>query len=194
MAHDQLIRQHDLAKLAPEIRAILTVLRRCTRFFGQGEDQPIDLAYTDLREAALWCTHLEQANLRAAHLEGAYLSGTHLEQADLQETHLEGADLGDTYLRAANLKGAHLQAAHLWNADLKGADLGNADLGAADFMRADLEGVRSLTVEQLCTVRTVYQTQLDPPLLAQIRQQCPELLETPSYNRPDPESSASRCN
>jgi hypothetical protein len=62
---------------------------------------------------------------------------------------------------------------------LERAILWGAHLEKADLRGAHLEGVDLLTVEQLCTVRTLYQAQLKPPITEQIRQQCPKLLEKP---------------
>jgi uncharacterized protein YjbI with pentapeptide repeats len=73
----------------------------------------------------------------------------HLEEADLLRAHLEGADLVEAHLKGAHLKGAHL------------------------------EGARGLTVEQLATVQTLYQAELDLPIFAQIQQRYPHLLEEP---------------
>jgi hypothetical protein len=44
---------------------------------------------------------------------------------------------------------------------------------------ANLEGAKNLTVEQLSTVKTLYDAHLDPPLLEQIRRRYPHLLEKP---------------
>ena len=75
----------------PDIQAILTVLRRRTRYFGNGEVENLDLHATNLRRGNLRAAHLEGANLVEAHLEEAYLGEAHLEGADLRGAHLEGA-------------------------------------------------------------------------------------------------------
>jgi hypothetical protein len=72
----------------PDIQAILTVVGRRTRTYGQGEDHPLYLMDTDLRNVLLL----------GAHLEGAYLIRTHLEGAILERAHLEGAYLGEAHL------------------------------------------------------------------------------------------------
>jgi hypothetical protein len=41
-------------KLAPDIQAILTVIGRRTRTYEKGEDQPLNLTYTDLRGHIFW--------------------------------------------------------------------------------------------------------------------------------------------
>jgi hypothetical protein len=133
----------------PDIQAIMTVLGRRTRTYQQGEDHSLELMLTNLRNAKLINAHLEGAILAWAHLEGANLLGAHL--------------------NGANLLGAHLERAYFEGTDLKGASLKDAYL----------EGARELTVEQLSTVYTLYGAHLDPPLLAQIQQQYPHLLEKP---------------
>jgi uncharacterized protein YjbI with pentapeptide repeats len=126
-----------------------------------------DLRGAHLEMAILWGAHLEIADLRDAHLEKAILWDAHLEKATLWGAHLEEADLWDAHLKEATLRGAHLE-----EAQLRGAHLEMADLRGAHLEEADLRGAH-LTVEQLCSVRTLYQAQLDPPLTEQIRQQCP---------------------
>ena len=105
--------------------------------------------------------------------------GAHLEGAILWRAHLEGADIERAHLEGAILRRAHLDGARLATACLDGANLGGAELKGADLTRADLEGVINLTVEQLATVKTLYPGYLDPPLLEQIQQQYPHLLEKP---------------
>jgi hypothetical protein len=174
---------------ATDIQAILTVLGRCVRTYGKGEDQRLDLKRTALRGANLQGAHLEMADLdeahleaadlREAHLEGAFLWGAHLEGAVLPGAHLERAVLGGSCLMieafgAARLEGANLQGAHLERAVLNGARLEGANLQGAH-----LEGAESLMVEQLATVKTLYAAHLDPPLFEQIQRLYPQLLERP---------------
>ena len=96
----------------PDIQAILTVLRRRTRHFGNGEVERLDLHQKDLRKGDLHGAHLEGASLREAHLEGAYLQGAHLEGAYLQGAHLEGAHLHGAHLEGAEL----LTKEQIWRA------------------------------------------------------------------------------
>jgi len=110
-------------------------------------------------QAYLWVTHLEGADLNNAHMEGAHLFRAHLEGADLRGAHLEGACF----------RAIHLEDADCWATYLEGADLRGAHL----------ERAIALTVEQLSTVKTLYDAHLDPPLLEQIQQQSPHLLEKP---------------
>jgi uncharacterized protein YjbI with pentapeptide repeats len=126
-----------------------------------------DLAGAELKRAILYETHLEGAILWQARLEGANLSRAYLEGADLSGAHLEGADLSGAHLEGANLTGAHLE----------GADLSEAHLEGAILWQARLRGAKSLTVEQLSTVKTLSNAHLDPPFQEQIQQQYPHLLE-----------------
>jgi hypothetical protein len=72
------------ARMLPsDIQAILTVIGRRTRTFGNGEAQSLDLSDTSLLGA-----NLERAQLQGAYLERAQLQGAYLERAQLQ-----GADL-----------------------------------------------------------------------------------------------------
>jgi hypothetical protein len=84
---------------APDIQAIMTVLRRRTRYYGHGEPE-----YLDLKE-----TNLSRVNLTGANLTGAVFWSANL--------------------RRANLTGANLRRASFWlGADLRGAILSQAEL------------------------------------------------------------------
>ena len=72
---------------APDIQAIMTVLRRRTRSFGHGEPEFLDLHETNLSGVNLWKANLSGADLLGADLSGANLSGVRgLSQAELEET------------------------------------------------------------------------------------------------------------
>jgi hypothetical protein len=191
-------------KLRADIQAILTVIGRRERTFGQREDKRLDLYRTDLRGynlsyaklqgvvlresclggAYLFTAHLEEANLmyailsRAdlidANLEDAYLWGANLEGANLEGANLEGANLSEAKLKEASLKGANLK-----EAILKGANLRGADLEGAFLLGAILQGAKYLNIEQLAKAKTLYNAQLDPELLQRIKKDYPHLLEKP---------------
>jgi hypothetical protein len=74
---------------------------------------------------------------------------------------------------------AHLEEVDLAEANLREADLARADLRGANPWGANLEGAKTLMVEQLATVKTLYDARLDPPLGEQIQRQYPHLLEKP---------------
>jgi hypothetical protein len=90
-----------------DIQAILTVIGRRTRTFGNGEIHQLDLHNT---------------NLQGAHLSGAKLQGAHLYRAQLQSTHLREVQLQDAHLRGAKLQDAHLDRAQLQGVDLTGVE------------------------------------------------------------------------
>jgi hypothetical protein len=76
-----------------------------------------------------------------------------------------------------NLANTDLRGANLWKAQLQGVDLGLAQLQGAYLRGAQLKGAKNLTVEQLSTVGTLYQADIDLPLLEQIQQRYSQLLE-----------------
>jgi hypothetical protein len=163
-----------------DIQAVLTVLGRRTRTFGNGETQRLNLERTQLQGVSLYDAHLEEAALNYAHLEKAFLNGAHLqgamlhcanlEKAALRDANLKGAWLLDAnlegaYLEGADLRGAGLEFAHLEGAHLEGADLREAGLEFAHLEGAHLEGadlreVKNLTQEQVNTTRVDEYTKL----------------------------------
>ena len=148
-----------------------------------------DLTDAHLEDARLLEAHLERAVLWYAHLEGALLRQAYLKRAELCEAYLEGAALWEAHLEGALLMLAHLEGTSLWEAHLEGVSFSEAHLEGTDFEGAHLEGAalwgahlqgaENLTIEQLATVKTLYEAHLDPPLLEQIRQHHPQLLEKP---------------
>ena len=114
---------------APDIQAILTVLRRRTRYYGHGEPENLDLRHTNLSEASLTGASLRGANLWKTNLTGAGLSGADLTEADF---------------RQANLRSASFWRANLSGAKFLGADLrGGGDLRAATYLsRTQLDGMK----------------------------------------------------
>jgi hypothetical protein len=199
----------QLPKLAPDIQAILTVIGRRTRTYGKGEDQRLNLSGTNLQGAVLvdaqlqgatlddvqlrgaravrirlqgatlWDAQLQEATLYGGQLQGAIFSGTRMERTNLGNAQFQGAELLFARLYRAVLVGAQFQGARLDGARLRGADLRKAQLQDANLEGARLVRARNLTIEQLSTVKTLYEAHLDPPLLTQIQQQYPHLLEKP---------------
>jgi hypothetical protein len=163
----------------PDVQAIMTVLRRRTRYFGHGEPEPLDLHKTDLSganlskanllranfsEANFWQANLQSADLRKANLREVNLQGAHLQYANLQGAflqgaflqyaNLQGAFLQGAFLRGADLYGALLQGVHLRGADLEEANLQDANLLGADLEEANLQGA-AVTDEQLADARSL---------------------------------------
>jgi len=138
--------------------------------------------------ARLEGANLSAADLRASILVDAYLTGSALASADLQR-----ADLTIARLRRASLAGAQLQNAILQGADLKDANLARANLAGANLQAANLEGANlegtnlkgaiGLSVQQLCRTLTLYQCQLEPPIMEKIEGDCADLLEKPSHGK-----------
>ena len=97
------------------------------------------------------------------------LCGADLTAADLRGTKLTGGDL-----RRAKLGGVDLRSGVLYNADLEDADLSGANLGSTLVYNA-----RNLTIEQLCSVGSLWLTELNERL-SLAEQHCPHLLERPA--------------
>jgi len=121
--------------LDPDIQAIITVLRRRTRSFGDGEPERLDLH----------ATNLLGANLSGANLKGANLSESNLSVADLEGATLFGANLSRSKLVGANLHQVNFFGGKgpFWEAKLVAADLEGANLSIADLSGADLGGQTS---------------------------------------------------
>ena len=141
----------DRAKSQPpaDIHAILTVIGRRTRTFGNGETEHLDLRNTHLQGAYLTGAQLQEAFLGEAQLQGAWLTGAQLQGAVLAGAQLQGAALWGAQLQKANLGEAQLQGAILAGTQLQGAYLGEANLRGAQLREADLTGVKNLTQDQI---------------------------------------------
>jgi hypothetical protein len=113
---------------AVDLEAVFTVLKRRSKSYGSGEDQPLNLRAVAFRSAPLG-----DINLAGAILTQADLSQANLAQADLRQAQLTGARLSKAALTGTLLAGA----------DLRGADLQEADLRQADLSGANLPGGRS---------------------------------------------------
>lgn len=105
------------APAPPDIQAIMTVIRRRTRYFGDGEPEPLNLNQTNLTRV-----NLRGANLRGANLLGANLLGASLIGADLRGAYLSFDPVRERYLWGASLIGADLRGAHLEGTHLGGVE------------------------------------------------------------------------
>src|SRR5215204_1888454 len=157
--------------LDPDIQAIITVLRRRTRSFGDGEPERLDLHATNLLGANLSGANLSESNLSVADLEGATLFGANLSRSKLVGANLHQVNFfggkgpfWEAKLVAADLEGANLSIADLSGADLGGANLKRAVLMGANLMGTNLEGANHLTQAQLAEALGNQDTRLPPDL------------------------------
>jgi proteasome lid subunit RPN8/RPN11 len=141
----------------------------------------LDAKFEDFEEA-----NLDGANFEGANLEGIDFKKANLEEADLERTDLVGTNLEGTDLKGASLKGAKLRVANLKGANLMGANLEGAELEGANLKGANLKGASNLTIEQLSTVKTLYNAKLDEQLLIPLKKNYPNLFEEPD-NSKEPE-------
>ena len=145
-----------------------------------------NLSYTMLKESNLNNANLIGANLLQCDLENARLNQANMENANLNQaimigTYASGANFKDavlikTILERAFLIKADFTNAFLMEADLRGAFLTGAELENANLYKADLRGAIGLTIEQLKTVKTLYQAKFDPELESQLKEEFPELV------------------
>ncbi|MBA3920263.1 MAG: pentapeptide repeat-containing protein [Nostocaceae cyanobacterium] len=96
----------DILSLPTDIQAVLTVITRRTRAYGQGEKHYLDLSKSDLQKANLQKARLRYVNLRYASLWKADLQNAYLWKADLQNAYLQNAYLQNADLQNADLQGA----------------------------------------------------------------------------------------
>ena len=128
----------------------------------------------NLREANLQGAELQGANLKRTDLENANLLGANLEEASLEEANLKEANLQGANLIKAKLIRAKLQRANLNGANLQGADLQRANfrmtqLKDAKLKEANLEGTQNLLIDQLSSVKTLYNAKLDNELRTSLK-------------------------
>jgi Pentapeptide repeats (8 copies) len=123
----------EMTRPESDIQAIMTVLRRRTRSFHQGEPESLQLLGAYLRGANLMGANLRRANLSGANLADTSLFGTNLSDTNLRRANLSGARLYPSayYLPSMNFSGANLSGANLMGADLTGAALSQAQLEEA---------------------------------------------------------------
>lgn len=145
-----------------------------------------NLSYTILKESNMNNANLSGANLLQCNLENARLNQANLENANMNQAlmlgaYASGANFKDAVLIKTNLTRAFLIKADFTNAflmeaDLRGAFLTGAELENANLYKADLRGAIGLTMEQLKTVKTLYQAKFDAELEAQLQKEHPELV------------------
>jgi uncharacterized protein YjbI with pentapeptide repeats len=100
------------------------------------------------------------------------LEGTDFRNANLQEANFQSGKLQKADLRGAQLQKAILRFAKLQKADLRGANLQEATLGNANLQEANLMEVQNLSVQQLCSVRTLFKAKLSDQHRKGVEQQC----------------------
>lgn len=146
-------------------------------FLLQANLKGADLRGAHLRDAVLEQANLSYASLSEANIVGGLLARTDLRRANLSRAHLEGALIWKARLEGASLRGAHLMGANLHSVNLEGAVMEDAHLEGAVLTATHLEGAKSLTIDQLCSVKALFQAKMDDELMTQVKRQCPEFLE-----------------
>jgi len=127
-----------------DIQAVLTVIQRRGKSFGDGESVGLDLRGTHLRGADLGKARLERAEFERADLEGASFFGAQLQRANLQRANLQRAHFHGANLEMTNFLAAQLQGALFHGAkNLKEAYFQKSQLLEGGFDQADLSRLKS---------------------------------------------------
>lgn len=113
-----------------DVQAILTVIGRRQKVYGNGEATRLNLSGVDLRHA----------DLEGANLQGVNFSGTYLYPANLRGADLTNSLMRQTYLMGADLEGAILRGADLWRIDAENAILKDACFEGAALSDGRLHG------------------------------------------------------
>ncbi len=155
--------------IKPEIFKPLTPVKSILGYMSIDPDINTEvLKFIESRLEILNNANLANSNLENANLMGGNLKNANLENTNLKNAYLYGADLENAYLFNSNLENADLQFTYL-----KGANLGNTNLAS----------VKNLTINQLSQAYNLYGSKLNPKLLKEIKNTCPELLEKPKVRQ-----------
>ncbi len=122
-----------------------------------------------------------EKDLRDLDLREADLSNLDLSKADLRNTNLSSTDLREANLEGANLRGADLRGAYFKGASLKGADLRNARLEGAYLHETDLTNTLGLSTRALAEVKTLYKSEMDSTLKANLEETRPGKFIDPGW-------------
>ena len=127
-----------------DIQAILTVIGRRKKTYGQGESERLNLS-----ESQLQGTKLQEAKFQGANLQGANLREANLQGAKFQEANLQGANLQEGWLWKADLQDANLLKANLQQAHFRWANMRGAILQETNLRGAKLRDAINLKPEQV---------------------------------------------
>ena len=173
------INKHAFFKVL-EYVAKIAVLVSLSIYFYQGEERAHQaeqsMLQTELNAWNMLYTHVSGYTSKIKALEYLNKTGVDLSFLNLPDKRFCGIDLSNAKLIPALFNNTNLSEANFKNADLEGTNLHFAGLRGAD-----LRGAKNLTVEQLCSARTLYEAKLDSELLETVKAQCPAKLEPPKY-------------
>jgi uncharacterized protein YjbI with pentapeptide repeats len=139
------------------------------------------LSGSNLNTADFTNSMLIGANLKAARMNQTVFENANLNHAELQGTYASGANFKDAFLIKADFQDAFLiktnfNNSYLMEANLSGCALAEANFENANLYKARLIKAQGLTVEQLSKAKSLYLTEFDEDLLAQLKEQIPDLL------------------
>jgi len=145
-----------------------------------------DLNNSDLSEAVLEGATMSMANLSYVNFKMANLSHVNFEGATLLDTDFSGAKLIFAKILKADLSSATFENADLTGASIEKCNISyatnfkNADISEAKLIELDLSLTEenSLTIEQLCTAKSLKGCKLNELQYELIKSQCPDLALT----------------
>jgi hypothetical protein len=129
----------------------------------------IDLHNCYLEKVHIWKLQLQNADLRGANLQEALFLSVNFQGANMRTANLQGAALSHSNLHDTDLAYANLKEVDLEEVNLQGANLINTNLVKA----------KSLTIDQLAKVKSLYYAKIDPRVKVEIKIKYPHLLERP---------------
>ncbi|MEA1900465.1 MAG: pentapeptide repeat-containing protein [Thermodesulfobacteriota bacterium] len=141
---------------------------------------------SDLSEAVLEGATMSMANLSYVNFKMANLSHVNFEGATLLDTDFSGAKLIFAKILKADLSSATFENADLTGASIEKCNISyatnfkNADISEAKLIGLDLSLTEenSLTIEQLCTAKSLKDCKLNELQYELIKSQCPDLALT----------------
>ena len=123
---------------------------------------------TQFNSASLAFAKFQRADLLQANFSNAQAAGADFTGVGGGGAEFTGANLTSSIFQSADLRGANLRGADLEHANLQGVNLEGANLQGADLSGADLSNAKNLTIQQVTSACTLFQTILDKPLKAQL--------------------------
>ncbi len=152
--------------------------------------QDTDLSNANFQNVILHYANFQDADLYYANFQNAYLVNSNFQDAGLfnsnfQDTGLYYANFQNANLHYANFQGAYLQEinlqdAYLWETNFQDADLLDINFQNAWCKDANFKNVKHITTKQLSKAKTLYNAELDPEFMKQMKKDYPHLFEEPT--------------
>lgn len=147
----------------PELTSPISIIRALFSTRSEKYSEIVDLVKESIEP---YKESLSRRNLRRLDLSNLDFYKGRFINAKLDLTNLSGSDLWYANFDGASMREVMAKDTNFRHATLTGTDLSDADL----------RGAQSLTVEQLCTAKSLTGVRVDKALLDSARDQCPAKL------------------